>query len=208
MMNFGTKLAARINAMSLRERFLIFACMVGVLVATTDFFFMSPLLAQQKILVAKLDTKSAAMDIHRDQINLEMRKRSREHANAINAGTVKIQVETAGVEKEISTLLIGGVDARAVPTVLARVLRRPDKVLLVRVVQVGAELGAAGTVGVGGVNRGGLDITLSGTYLDLMEYLASLEKALPNARWGAFWLRAESVPAQLTVRIVTAAGES
>jgi hypothetical protein len=50
---------------------------------------------------------------------------------------------------------------------------------------------------------GGLDITLAGGYLDLMEYLATLEAALPLARWSALRVSAETAPAQAAVRIVT-----
>ncbi|MEI6738036.1 MAG: hypothetical protein WCL29_06115 [Pseudomonadota bacterium] len=203
-----TQMAARINAMSLRERFLIFACLVGVLGAITDLIFIEPLLAQQKILITKLDKKSFEMDIQQDEINLEIRKRSRERAVALNAGIVKVQLDIDAIEKEIASLLAIGGDPVAMPSILSRVLRRSDKVMLLRVVQVGAELGTAGPVGVAGANRGGLDITLSGNYLDLMEYLSSLEKTLTHVRWGAFLLRGESFPAQLTVRIVTMAAES
>lgn len=203
-----TRLAARVNALTLRERFLLFACVIAVLGALTHVIFISPLLDQQKILVAQIDKKSSDMDRLRDETTLEMLKRSRDRAAELSAGILKVQREIDVVEREIAAASATGGDAVAMSAMLARVLRRADKVGLVRIVQVGGELGAAVPVAATGTARGGLDITLSGGYLDLMEYLGALEKALPGARWGAFKLNAEAVPAQVTVRIVTTAGDS
>ena len=201
------RLAKWVNGLTLRERFLVFTALVGLLGALTYAFFIVPLQEQQKILVAQLDSKSSAMDSQRAAVNLEMLKRGRDRVLELNAGILRVQQDIDETEREIAALSTTNTDAAAISTILNRVLRRSDKVTLVRVVQVGVDTGLApaarGAVG----GRGGLDITLSGSYLDLMEYLASLEKALPTARWGALWLRAESSPAQLTLRIVTSVPE-
>jgi MSHA biogenesis protein MshJ len=202
-----TKLAARVNAMSLRERFLLFASVVAVLGAITDRLFISPLIEQQKILVAQIDKKSTDMEIRRAETNLELLKRGRDRAKVLNADIVNAQGDIDTVEREIAALSATGGDAAAMSAILARVLQRSEKVGLVRIVQVGAESGTVAPA-TAGATRGGLDITLSGGYLDLMEYLAALEKALPRARWGGLKLNAEAVPAQVTVRIVTTVGDS
>jgi MSHA biogenesis protein MshJ len=185
---------------------LVFAALVGTLGAITQLFFIAPLIEQQKMLAAQIDKKSSAMDLQREELNIEMLKRGRDRLAELNANTLRIQADLVEVEREIKTLSGKGNDAAMTSTMLKRVLRRSDKVTLVRVSQSGTETGA-GLAASGRVARSGLDITLSGSYLDLMEYLASLETALPAARWGALWLRAESSPAQLTLHIVTAPPE-
>ncbi len=207
MRELWTRLAKWVNALTLRERFLVFTALVGLLGALTYAFFISPLLEQQKILVAQIDSKSSAMDSQREAVNLEMLKRGRDRVVELNAGMLRVQENIDETEREIAILSASGADAAAISTMLHRVLRRSDKVTLVRVSQISVDAGTAATNRGPGTGRGGLDITLSGSYLDLMEYLASLEKALPAARWGALWLRAESSPAQLTVRIVTSLPE-
>ena len=201
------RLAKWVDGLTLRERFLVFTALVGLLGALTYAFFIVPLQEQQKILVTQLDSKSSAMDSQREAMNLELLKRGRDRVLELNAGILRVQQDIDEIEREIAALSTTNTDAAAISAILNRVLRRSDKVTLVRVVQVGVDTGLApaarGAVG----GRGGLDITLSGSYLDLMDYLASLEKALPTARWGALWLRAESSPAQLTLRIVTSAPE-
>lgn len=207
MKELWTRFAKWVNGLTLRERSLVFTALVGLLGAFTYVFFISPLLEQQKILVAQLDSKSSAMDKQREAVNLEMLKRGRDRAVELNVGMLRVQENIDETEREIATLSASGADATAISTMLNRVLRRSDKVTLVRVAQVGIDGSPAATARGPGAGRGGLDITLSGGYLDLMEYLASLEKALPAARWGALWLKAESTPAQLTVRIVTSLPE-
>lgn len=202
-----TRLAKWVNGLTLRERSLVFTTLVGLLGALTYILFISPLLEQQKILVAQIDSKSSAMDKQREAVNLEMLKRGRDRVVELNAGILRVQENIDETEREIATLSASGADAAAISTMLNRVLRRSDKVTLVRVAQVGADGSTPATARGAGTGRGGLDITLSGSYLDLMEYLASLEKALPAVRWGALWLKAESSPAQLTVRIVTSLPE-
>lgn len=200
-----SQISSRVNALTLRERFLLFACVVTVLGMLTHVFFISPLLEQQKILVAQIDKKSSAMDIQREELNLAMLKRGRDRAAELNAAGSRLQGDIAAIEREIAGFSSAGSDAAAMSAILARVLRSSDKVVLVRVMQVGAEPAGVATPGAANAPRGGLDITLSGSYLDLMEYLATLEKALPQARWGVLRLKAETLPAQVTVRIVTTA---
>ena len=208
MKTLWMKLAARINAMTVRERFLLFACVIAVLGLITEIFFISPLLDKQKVLVAQIDKKSSEMDLQREETNLEMLKRGRDNVKELNAGLLKVQEDINAVEKEIALLSTNGVDAVAVSAMLRRVLRHSEKVGLVRVVQVAPEMTPNASAPVQDTNRTGLDITLSGSYLDLMEYLASLEREMPQARWGAILLKADALPAQLTVRIVTSGGDS
>ena len=203
-----SRFAARINAMTMRERFLLFACVVAVLGLITEAFFISPLIDQQKVLVGQIDRKSNEMDILRDETNMEILKRRRDHVSELNAGTLKVQNDIASVEREIAALSTTGVDAGTISMMLRRVLRRSEKVTLVRVVQVGTELSAVVPAGTQAASRSGLDITLAGSYLDLMEYFVLLEKELPQARWGTLVLKADAMPVQVTVRIFTTAVES
>ena len=202
------RFAARINAMTMRERFLLFACVIAVLGAITQAFFISPLIDQQKVLVAEIDKKSSEMDIRRDETNLEIFQRNRDQIIELNSNTLQVQSDLASVEREIAASSTTGADAGAISNMLKRVLQRSDKVTLVRVVQVGSDFSAVVPAGTQAASRTGLDITLAGSYLDLMDYLALLEKELPQARWGTLVLKSDTMPLQVTVRIFTTAVES
>ncbi len=205
MKNIFGPMTARIDAMSLRERFLLFICVIGVLGAITDALFISPLLKQQKTLVALLDKKSTQMDIQREETALEMLRRGRDRATELNIDIRKSQQDIDAVEQEINKASATPTGATSISATLKQILRRSERVSLVRVVQAGSEPGAALIAGPNARNV--LEITLSGGYADLIEYLSALEKALPQARWSTFWLRAESIPLQLTVRIIMPSGD-
>ncbi len=193
---------ARLNAMTLRERFLVFAVVVVVLGVLTHEAFIAPLTRLQRERAAQIDRSSAAMEVQRSRIESEIAERRRERVAELRAEVARMEEERAAVEQEIAAMSEGASDATALKAVLARVLERTGKVTLVRMSTTEPSLApppGAGAAGAGG----GLDITLGGGYLDLMEYLAALEVALPQARWSALRFTSETVPAQLTVRIAT-----
>ncbi len=205
-MNTGLKrVASKINALTVRERFLLFAVSVSVLGALTDTFFISPLLEQQKALVAQLDRKSTDMDALREKVNAEVVKRNLGRATELATGLEATRQELATVEREIGTLLAASSDPVAMSALLGKVLKRSDRVALVRVVQANADAPNAIQSGATPAARGAVDITLAGQYLDLVEYLAALEKSLPQARWSAVRLRADAGPTQVTIRLVSGA---
>lgn len=197
---------ARVDAMTLRERVLLFLCVLVVLGALTYVLFVMPLATAQKQRAAQIDQGSAQMEALRDQAQVGMLEGRRVRAAELGAEIASLQGEIDAIEREIATLSDGAGKAASLPAMLKRVVRRTDKVALVRVVSSSAEAGAAPPPGVAGVAGDGLDITLAGRYLDLMEYLAALEAAMPQAHWSSLRLTAETVPVQVVVRMVTPQG--
>lgn len=202
MSAWWTRLSARVNALGLRERFLLFVVLVSLLGAATHLFFIAPLVSVQKARLAQIDSGSAASEEQLGRLQLDILARRRVLAGELNAKTSAVQSEIDGVDREIAELSLAASEAVAVPAMLRRVLRRSDKVALLRVSPAADAAAAPGNAGAGG-QASGLDIKLAGGYLDLMEYLASLEAALPLARWSALRVSAETTPAQAAVRIVT-----
>ena len=193
------KLWDRVNAMSLRERFLLFATVMAVLGALTDALFIRPLTRLQAERAAQIDKQSATLDEQRMRLELQLAERRRTRTAELEDEIARAQREIEAAEREIARLSEGASSAEALRTVLTRVLRRTDRVALVRVST--AEGPAAPSVP--GTASAGLDITLAGGYLDLMEYLAAVEAALPHARWSALRFTAETAPPQVTARVVT-----
>ncbi len=201
-----TRLLARLNIMTVRERLLLVTGVVALLSALTDFIFIEPLYKKQKLLAEQIDRESGVKAVQRERLQFELMKRGRENAAELNISLRNVQSDIDTVEKEISTLSGSNNDLLTQPAMLARVLKRTDKVSLVRVASAGAENSVAASPGAVGAPRAGLDITLAGSYLDLMDYLASLEKAIPQARWSGITLSTASTPPQVTVRIAAAGG--
>lgn len=191
----------RVNALSLRERFLLFATLMGVLGALTDALFIRPLTRLQAQRAEQIEKQSATMDAQRSRLELELAERRRGRAAELQAETARVQAEVDAVEREIAAFSAGAGSGEALRAVLTRVLRRTDKVALLR---VATAQGTAAPAAAGAASPAvGLDITLGGGYLDLMEYLGAVEAALPQARWSAVRFTAETSPPQVTVRMLT-----
>lgn len=202
MIAWWTRLAARVNAFSLRERFLLFVVLVSLLGAATNLFFIAPLVSLQKARVAQIDRGSAASEEQLGRLQLDILARRQVVGAELAAKVASVQAEIDGIDREIAQLAQAGSEAVALPAMLKRVLRRSDKVALLRVSPAADAAAVPGTA-MASPQGSGLDITLAGGYLDLMEYLASLEAALPLARWSALRVSAETAPPQAAVRIVT-----
>jgi MSHA biogenesis protein MshJ len=201
------RLFARINALNVRERFLLFAVSVSILGGATDYFFITPLLDQQKALVAQLDQKSTDMDVQREKVNAEVLQRNLGRAAELAAGMRETKAELDAIDAEVASLSAANTDPVAMSALLNRVLKRSDKVTLVRVVQANTDVTPPPPIATGAVppSRGAVDITLAGNYLDLVDYLVALEKSLPQSRWSAVRLKADAGSAQITVRILIGA---
>lgn len=198
MKAWWTRLASRVDALSRRERFLLFIGIVGVLGAAANLLSIAPLVQLQKVRAAQIDTRSADAEAQIGRMQMDILARRRERAAQLSSEIEKVQGELDAVDREIAQIAQSTADAVALPAMLRRVLRRSDKVALIRVASAtgAAAPGAMATPG------NGLDITLAGGYLELMEYLATLEAALPLARWSTLRFSAETAPAQVAVRVV------
>jgi MSHA biogenesis protein MshJ len=191
------KLVARVNAMKRRERLLLFAAIVVLLGAVTNQLFISPLTRLQAQRAREIDSSSEAMEAQRVKLEETLAGSRRARMAELEGQIAAAQSEIEAADRGIASISASATDEVALRAVLTRSLQGTRKVALLRVSTAEAAPGSAPASG------RGVDITLGGDYLDLMEYLAALEAALPQARWSALRLTAETTPVQVSVRIAT-----
>jgi MSHA biogenesis protein MshJ len=198
MMAGWEKLVARVNAMKRRERLLLFAAIVILLGAVTNQLFIAPLTRLQAQRAREIDSNTEALEAQRAKLEQALAGSRRARVAELEAQIAATQSEIEAADRAIAAISASATDEAALRAVLTRSLQGTRKVALLRVSTAdGAAAGGAPAAG------RGVDITLGGDYLDLMEYLAALEAALPQARWSALRLTAETTPVQLSVRIAT-----
>jgi len=190
------KLVARVNAMKRRERLLLFATIVILLGAVTNQLFIAPLTRLQAQRAREIDTSSEAMEAQRVKLERSLAGSRRARMAELEGQIAAAQSEIEAADRAIASISASATDEAALSAVLRRSLAGTRKVALLRVSTAEAAAGAP-------ASGRGVDITLGGDYLDLMEYLAALEAALPQARWSALRLTAETTPVQVSVRIAT-----
>ncbi|HEX3096711.1 MAG TPA: hypothetical protein VHQ02_03275 [Usitatibacter sp.] len=198
MMAGWEKLVARVNAMKRRERLLLFAAIVILLGAVTNQLFIAPLTRLQAQRAREIDSNTEALEAQRAKLEQALAGSRRARVAELEGQIAATQSEIEAADRAIASISASATDEAALRAVLTRSLQGTRKVALLRVSTAdGAAAGGAPAAG------RGVDITLGGDYLDLMEYLAALEAALPQARWSALRLTAETTPVQLSVRIAT-----
>ncbi len=191
----------RINALSLYKRVFFFLSIIVICAALVDRVWFSPAESEHQQLKQSFDKQSAELQRARDESKLVVKP-----ADANQA----LRDEITAIEINLSSLnqTIGGVtsvatEATSLEQVLVLLLRQQEGLTLVRTSvmapesTIGKASQALGSVGVGsvvlppGLTRQGVELTVSGSYLDLVKYVQTLEDALPYVRWGSMKLKSD-----------------
>ena len=199
-------LSARIDALSLRERAFLFLSLIAVCVALVDLLWLAPARTAYQQAQQKFAQESGELQRLRDE--LKAKAAQPEPARMARDEIKQLNASIATSNREISALSVASEGAMTLPKVLVHFLRRQNGLTLVRTsnlatdVVTGASQGSAvGLVGPAALLRSGLELTVSGPYLELVRYVQALEEAMPNLRWGTFKLVADQQPPELSLQV-------
>jgi len=217
------KTVIKIDAMSLRERVMIFAAAAFLLVSLINTLFLDPLLAQQKKLsmqVVQQQEKmkeiqanlAALMQAQKDDANSPLHERVRLIQNQIDEGELYLKARR---DKLVPPEKMGDL--------LEQVLNKNERLQLLALEtlpvtplieppsakQDGSAVSSApAPVKSAGqerqVYKHGVKITVRGSYADLMQYLTALEKLPTQMYWGAAKMNVTRYPTvELTLTLYT-----
>jgi len=202
----GRKLVfVRLNALSLRERVLLFLSIIIICVFLVELLWVAPAQAAHKTLQQRFDKQSTELQ----------RTRAEFESLAAPVDTQKIlRDEIAAVKLSLDTVnrTISGVssvvDEAPLPLaqVLVHLLRQHQGLKLLRTSMVTPKMTVDETTQtVAKLSRGltqqNVELTVSGPYSELTRYVQTLEKALPHVRWGSMKLKSENPPTELTLQL-------
>lgn len=196
--------AGRIDALSLRERALIFWTVLICGLVVGDQWLLAPAQERQQQLMATVRQQSGELDALRAQLGAGKPAAVMPNsAQAVRAQIDDVQKRIEGVDRQIEQLSrLGGV-SDPLPRVLLHILRRYEGLTLERtatLAPVPTQLPAQG--GEAGVSlmRHGMEFTVTGAYADLLRYVQTLEQELPALRWGSMRLGGGKSPT-LTLQV-------
>ena len=197
-------LMGRLDGLTLRERVFLFISILVVCGALVDTVWLSPAQTAHKQLLARIDKQGAELKRMRDALNLVAQPQGA--AQTSREVLTQIAAETADANQLVRQLLPGSARAAPLAQALVHLLRRHDGLTLVRTTALAPEVAGPGNGNntsslPAGLTRQGVALTVAGSYADLMRYIASLETALPQARWGVMNLRVESGVPELTLQL-------
>lgn len=187
--------AARIDAMSARERVILFVSIALALVALTDALVLSPRAAEQKLLTARVRAQAAELDALRQQIGASDATAQTPAAKLLSELRAT-QAERAAVDAEILRYGTEAGHAVRLGTLFERVLRRHERLMLVNFAT-----GTTAPARAGGPPTQSVEIGLRGRYLDLAAYVDDLEHSLPGLRWDELAMLRREGGVELHARI-------
>jgi MSHA biogenesis protein MshJ len=194
--------ARRIDALSLRERAIVFICIAAVLAALFDTLVLTPLSARSKLRAQTQARQAAEVAQLREQFTAA--------SSNVNdpAGQLRTQLGEAQAERQRLDAALrqaGSVSGgEALSAVLQRLLAQHPGLLLERLAllddtpvavpatsKASAPTARPATVpSMPGMSWQGVELQMMGRYADIQRYLQLLERELPGLRWGEMHLEA------------------
>ena len=207
------KLVAKVDGMSLRERVLVFFAAAFLVVSLIDAVFLSPLRVNQKSLSAQVVQQQEKMkEIQAQLAGLLQAKQ----ADAVAPQRERIRVlrqQIADGEAYLKERRDKLVPPEKMAELLEQVLRKNQSLQLVALNTLPVSLliepsGDATTLQVMGgetqIFKHGVEITVRGSYADLLQYLTALEHLPTQMFWGVAKLNVVEYPtAELKLTLYT-----
>jgi MSHA biogenesis protein MshJ len=201
-------LAARIDALSLRERAFLFLSLVAVCVALADLAWLSPArLAHQRAL-QEFTTNNT--ELQRLRTAVREKPDTPSPVRDLQDRIAKARAQVDAVNRDIATVNGPTRSPPRLQDLLSQFLRKHPSLHLVQTANLAPEASAqgaptpSGTTAArpsGAVLRQGMAVTLAGPYADLVRFTQGLETSLPELRWGTMRLSAAGQPPELTLQV-------
>lgn len=222
-------LASRINALSLRERGMVFAALAAAIVFLLYSLYLNPLLARRAALRAQLSQQQDNIGGIDNEINQRLAAFERAPDAAASARLAGLAADTARLTASLRAMQKGLVAPEHMSALLETMLKANGRLQMVSMktlpaVPFGAVMAAfkarpaqPDVAGAGAavlpaaaaaplelLYRHGVELTMRGNYLDMVNYMDALEAMPTQLFWGRAQLDVEEYPhARLTLTFYT-----
>ncbi len=195
------KQAARIDALSLRERAFMFVSVIALALALADVLALSP--AQVTHAQLKQQFAAQSTELHRLREELGATAQPVDASQAVRDELATLDARVQAVNQDIQRMAPLAQGGPALEQVLVQFLRRREGLTLLSVGTLQPETSSAATpvVGTPGLTKRGVDLRVSGPYAELVKYVKTLEEALPVLRWGPMLLKSEKQAPELNLQV-------
>jgi MSHA biogenesis protein MshJ len=210
-----SRIAAKVDGMSLRERVLIFIAAAFLLVSLIDSLFLNPLLQQQKRLSAQVVQQQEKMKEIRAQLTMLLQARQADAVSPQRERIQQLRQQIADGETYLKSRRDKLVPPEKMAALLEQMLRRNARLQLVAMetlpvtpfIEQAADADSVQTAA-GALEtqmyKHGVQITVRGSYADLLQYLTALEKLPTRMFWGVAKMNVVQHPSvELTLTLYT-----
>ncbi|MBI2749234.1 MAG: hypothetical protein HYX43_07840 [Burkholderiales bacterium] len=201
------QLVARIDALNLRERVFLFLAIIVCTLALADTVWLSP--AQIAYTQAKQRVTAQGLELKRLRGELQGAAQPVDASKVVRDEIAEINQRLDAVNEDIKAVAPLAEGGPAIEQTLVQFLRRHEGLTLLRTgtvkqeaVATAAATAPSAATSVPVVSRRGLELSVSGSYAELVRYVKTLENALPTLRWGTLELKATPQrPPELTLQV-------
>jgi MSHA biogenesis protein MshJ len=209
--------ADRIDALSLRERVMVFLAAAAVLFLAYNNLLLEPLLARQKALADAVQLRQSGVNAIEQQIQAILQRRGEDPDAANRALQKQLTERMAGLDRQLAERQSRLVPADRMVRLLETMLRENRRLQVITMrsvppIELGGKAGASvvAAKNAGGdstVERGlyrhGIELALRGSYPDLLAYVSALENYRDKFYLGGSTLSANSDSATLNLNLYT-----
>lgn len=212
---YWEKLSGKVDGFSLRERVLVFVAIAFMLVSLINMLFLDPLLVKQKRMSAQVVQQEEKMKEIQAQIQAQLDARRSDASSPLRERMAQLRQQLAQGDAYIKGRSDRLVPSEKMANVLEQMLNKNGQLQLVSLKSLPVALLAGKGDGKAGehkktvaldkqVFQHGVQITVRGSYLDLLAYLNGLEHLRAQMFWGKAKLSVVQYPvAELTLTLYT-----
>ena len=198
------QIALRIDAMQLRERVFLFLAIIISCLALADTLWLTPAQVAQKQAKLRFETQTTELKRLRDELRAVAQTEDPSKAVRDDIAAANLRLDAINQDiKAVAPLAEGG---PAIEQALVQFLRRQEGLTLLSTGTIKQDTAsttntspAAGAQPV--LSRRGLELSVSGSYADLVRYVRTLENALPTLRWGTLQLKTTKQAPEMTLQV-------
>jgi len=183
--------ADRLDAMSLRERVLIFLAVAVAIVLVVDRALFEPILQRQKINSQRIQQQEDEIRTMQTQVQAYAQARTGDSANAKRQRLEKRKLELAALDRQLAAGQGELVPPERMAKMLSEIVKRNPGIELISL----RSLAATGLTqsltpmpgsapGGPALYRHGIEIAVSGSYLRMLNYVGQLERLPAKIMWG------------------------
>jgi MSHA biogenesis protein MshJ len=182
---------------------LLFLAFIAISTFMINVLWVSPAQLLHKELQQRFDTQSADLQRMRAQLkpddtSVDAYKMVRDEMTAVKVSLDKVNNTISNVSSMENELPLEQVLVRLLSQYEGLTLLSTSmvvsKMAIDKLTQVAAQLPVAQT-------QQSVELTVSGSYSQLMRYVQTLEKELTHVRWGSMTLISENLPTTLTIEL-------
>lgn len=229
MKQYWQKFVVKVDAMSERERIMVLAMLAVVLILLLNAVLLEPVFAKKKQLAQRIMQERGQISTIHNEIQQKMQLYATDIDQADRARLQVIKQESIQLQTALRNMQKGLVSPENMSSLLEDILKRNGRLRLVALKTLSATrlnepdqtenqlsgktaIAETKSAGVSAENHGaikdvykhGVEITLQGSYLDLMAYMTELEAMPWQLYWGKVNLNAEGYPkVKLTLTLFT-----